>query len=397
MKKAFWLILAVALCLTASRVALAQNNTGATEAASPIVQAVLFYSPSCPHCHRVIEQDLPPLNEQYGEQLQILGIDTSKSIGQQLYQNTIEQFALPVARQGVPTLVVGDTVLVGSVEIPQMFPQIVAEGIAAGGIGWPDIPGLVEAVPDLPLSADPQLRADTLAAQETAVAANEGVANSSSSAAVALEEIDTTGMAVVETPPADPAGFTLAWLVMAGMGAALVFTTHRLWKAQAGVVNVMETAVSPVNAPLVPVFVVIGLIVAGYLSYVEITHVEAVCGPVGECNIVQSSPYAQILGIPVAVLGVLNYLAVGGLWLWKQVNTQTRLPLLLLLPLTVFGTIFSIYLTFLELFAIHAVCAWCLTSAVITTFLMVIIVNEVTKRPSAPHLSVAGKKVRDVS
>ncbi len=397
MKKAFWLILAVALCLTASRVALAQNNTGATEAASPIVQAVLFYSPSCPHCHRVIEQDLPPLNEQYGEQLQILGIDTSKSIGQQLYQNTIEQFALPVARQGVPTLVVGDTVLVGSVEIPQMFPQIVAEGIAAGGIGWPDIPGLVEAVPDLPLSADPQLRADTLAAQETAVAANEGVANSSSSAAVALEEIDTTGMAVVETPPADPAGFTLAWLVMAGMGAALVFTTHRLWKAQAGVVNVMETAVSPVNAPLVPVFVVIGLIVAGYLSYVEITHVEAVCGPVGECNIVQSSPYAQILGIPVAVLGVLNYLAVGGLWLWKQVNTQARLPLLLLLPLTVFGTIFSIYLTFLELFAIHAVCAWCLTSAVITTFLMVIIVNEVTKRPSAPHLSVAGKKVRDVS
>ncbi|MCA9971053.1 MAG: hypothetical protein KC425_12595, partial [Anaerolineales bacterium] len=43
----------------------------------PIVQAVLFYSPTCPHCHQVITQDLPPIQEKYGAQLQILGVDTS--------------------------------------------------------------------------------------------------------------------------------------------------------------------------------------------------------------------------------------------------------------------------------------------------------------------------------
>lgn len=391
MRKAFLLIVTVAFCLTAPGVVLAQGNSGATEAASPaIVQAVLFYSPSCPHCHRVIEQDLPPLNEQYGEQLQILGIDTAKSIGQQLYQNTIEKFDLPAARQGVPTLVVGDTVLVGSLEIPQQFPQIVAEGLVAGGIGWPDIPGLVEAVPDLPPSADPQLRADAVTAQETAVTAREGAESGSLAAAVSLEDIDTAALvAEAGTAPADPTGFALAWLVMAGMGLALVFTAWRLWQARAGIVAVQETAVSPLNNLLVPVLVIIGLIVAGYLSYVEITHVEAVCGPVGECNVVQSSPYAQILGIPIAVLGVFNYLAVGGLYGWQRVSPRARLPLLALLPLTVFGTLFSIYLTTLELFAIQAVCAWCLTSAVVATSLMVVIVNGLTKRPLSATFELA--------
>ncbi len=53
----------------------------------------------------------------------------------------------------------------------------------------------------------------------------------------------------------------------------------------------------------VPALALIGLGVALYLSYVELLQVEAVCGPVGECNIVQASPYAQFLGIPIAVLG----------------------------------------------------------------------------------------------
>jgi uncharacterized membrane protein len=104
--------------------------------------------------------------------------------------------------------------------------------------------------------------------------------------------------------------------------------------------------------------------------------VEAVCGPFGECNIVQSSPYAQLFGIPIAVYGVLFYLIVGNLW-WIQRHLRLALQKLShlgLIGLTLFGTCFSIYLTCLELFVIRAICAWCLSSAVLTTILLLITV-----------------------
>lgn len=135
----------------------------------------------------------------------------------------------------------------------------------------------------------------------------------------------------------------------------------------------------------IPLLSLLGLGVATYLAYVEITHVEAVCGPVGECNIVQSSSYAQILGIPIAVLGMLNYLAIIILWIGQRdsIKQAANLSTLGLLGLTLFGTLFSIYLTWLEIFAIRAVCAWCLSSAIITTILMLLVVVAVTtKLPS---------------
>jgi cytochrome c biogenesis protein CcdA/thiol-disulfide isomerase/thioredoxin len=111
-----------------------------------VVRAVLFYSPTCPHCHEVITELLVPMMEEYGEQLEIAGIDTSQSGGAQLYQSAIQWYQVPDERRGVPTLVVGEVVLVGGVEIPDRFPGIVEEGLASGGIGWPDFPGLTEAM-----------------------------------------------------------------------------------------------------------------------------------------------------------------------------------------------------------------------------------------------------------
>jgi uncharacterized membrane protein len=114
--------------------------------------------------------------------------------------------------------------------------------------------------------------------------------------------------------------------------------------------------------------------VASYLAYVEVTHSAAVCGPVGDCNVVQTSAYALFLGVPVAVWGVLNYLAIIGLWAGQRYlpGRVANLSLLGLLGLTGFGTLFSMYLTCLELFAIQAICSWCLSSAVITTALMLL-------------------------
>jgi uncharacterized membrane protein len=106
---------------------------------------------------------------------------------------------------------------------------------------------------------------------------------------------------------------------------------------------------------------------------------------VGECNIVQSSPYARILNVPVAILGTMFYLAVLGISLLIYLDRWrlARWAPIMLLGLTLGGVLFSIYLTALELFVINAVCAWCLSSAVITTLLLLVSVNAFTK-PTSP-------------
>lgn len=131
------------------------SQTAAQEFARPTVHAVFFHSPSCGHCHYVIQEVLPPLMEQYGDQLQIVGVNVSEPGGQEMYQAAIAHFQIPQDRRGVPTLIVGETVLVGSGEIPEQLPGLIASGLQAGGVNWPAIPGLREALEATETSAQP--------------------------------------------------------------------------------------------------------------------------------------------------------------------------------------------------------------------------------------------------
>ncbi len=168
---------------------------------------------------------------------------------------------------------------------------------------------------------------------------------------------------------------------MVGMVTALGYTALRVMIVLKRLLRLNRPPATYAKTWAIPLLSLAGLGIATYLAYVEITHVEAVCGPVGECNIVQSSPYAQILGIPIAVLGMLNYLVVGVLWAGQSYpdDRLATLSVLGLLGLTLFGTLFSIYLMLLELFVIHAVCVWCLGSAVITTISMLLVIREIQR------------------
>lgn len=104
-----------------------------------VVHAILFYSPMCPHCHQVMNEDLPPLEKKYGKQLQILEVDTSTPEGRELFYATLVHFQIDSA--GVPLMVVGDVVLRGSREIPQYLPAMIEYGLDQGGVDWPAIPG----------------------------------------------------------------------------------------------------------------------------------------------------------------------------------------------------------------------------------------------------------------
>ncbi|MEN8168517.1 MAG: vitamin K epoxide reductase family protein, partial [Pseudomonadota bacterium] len=129
-----------------------------------------------------------------------------------------------------------------------------------------------------------------------------------------------------------------------------------------------------------PIFALFGLGIGIYLTSVAFTHSEAMCGPIGDCMRVQASPHSKLFGVPMAIWGMLFYLGILGLWLLqRRLSGSWRLRSILgLLVLSLFGVIFSIYLTGLELFVIHAVCIWCLSSAVLATLIMLIVTRKVT-------------------
>jgi uncharacterized membrane protein len=108
-----------------------------------------------------------------------------------------------------------------------------------------------------------------------------------------------------------------------------------------------------------------GVGVAGYLTWVHYAELEAVCvGGGGGCERVQASEWSELGGVPVAVVGLIGYLAILASLL---VPGRWTLDLAALLALGGFG--FSAYLTYLEIWEIEAICQWCVASAVIMTAL----------------------------
>ena len=125
----------------------------------------------------------------------------------------------------------------------------------------------------------------------------------------------------------------------------------------------------------IPISVVGGLAVAGYLTFIESTDTPVMCGPTGGCDTVQSSKYAILFGVlPIGVLGLAGYLAILAGWLAWQFGSQAikKIGVLSVWAMCIFGVLFSIYLTFLEPFVIGATCMWCISSAVLMMILLLV-------------------------
>jgi thiol-disulfide isomerase/thioredoxin len=138
-KQSIIVIVALLICLLVSPI---MNANGQTD--SPVMRAVLFYSPTCGHCEYVINETLIPMLKKYGERLQIIAVDVSQPASQELFFAAMQKFELE--RAGVPFLVFDDTYLIGSGDIPEQFPGLVETYLAQGGLDWPDIPGLTDAM-----------------------------------------------------------------------------------------------------------------------------------------------------------------------------------------------------------------------------------------------------------
>lgn len=414
----------------------------ALPAQGSVARAILFYSPTCPHCHTVIQEDLPGIFAAVGSEprfyqgsaghvlvnqsLALLLVNTTEPAGRELYDRVTQAFAIPAERQGVPRLLCGDSVLVGSLEIPERFPGIIRRGLAAGGIPWPAIGGLVEVFPPgydpgfgSPLGvaardsatvrrdSGGRPRADSASgaapAQPSAVVRDSAAraaqpgratprdADSARAPAAAVpappqpESIAVggagppaapaptsavppnalgagQGMVLLQTLQVDPIGTVAALALIVAMLASLIWIGVRVpaWGA-------------PATRAAVPLLVLAGVAIAAYLTYVETTGATAVCGPVGDCNAVQHSPYARLLGVvPVALLGLVWYLGILAAWATARAGRgrtgDWAAVVAFLLALS--GTAGSVVLTVLEPFVIGAVCAWCLASAAVMTALL---------------------------
>lgn len=428
-------VLAVLTVLAAQGAALAATPTRAAALQPPQVRAVLFYSPTCPHCHVVLEQQLPPILERFGDQLQVITVNVMTTDGGRLYQEMAATYALPQERLGVPALVVADRVLVGSAEIPQLMPGIVSDALDRGGADWPAFgslrvtlaaAGLLEAppavapsvtpsptAPSVPATprpggdreaptpagslpapgtagADEQPAPPVLPAPAAAPLATDLEAGSGAGAGAAQRGlVDITGGAAPTTVRErflrDPVGNGLAVLVLAGLLGVLAWAAT----GRARTAGTPET-----SAWHVPLLVLAGSGVAAYLSFVEVTGTAAACGPVGDCNTVQQSPYATLFGVvPVGILGLVGYAALGATWLLARSAPPTLRPLAgrALRAGAFAGTLFAAWLTALEPFVIGATCAWCLSSAVILALILVVVTREAAPAPlPARHATSAG-------
>ncbi len=325
---------------------------GSALAQEPIVRAVLFYSPTCPHCHKVMIEDLLPLDEQYGDQLQIASVNVTEPGGSMLYEAAAELYEIPPEMQQVPLLVIGETWLMGSVEIPAEFPGLIEEGIEQGGVAWPDLPGLVESIPaELTGPATGELSPDIAALIEDLV-------NQEQEPGIAGWFARAKSRFML-----DPLANGLAVAVLLGMIVSVIWVVVLLLTKE-------STPTPGWMRITLPVLSLVGLAIAGYLTYVEATQSTAVCGPVGDCNAVQQSIYAKLFGVlPIGIVGLIGYAAIAVAWLISQKTSGRiqRYTVLSMMGMTFFGATFSIYLTYLEPFVIGATCMWCLSSAVIIT------------------------------
>jgi uncharacterized membrane protein len=248
---------------------------------------------------------------------------------------TEDSVRLGLDQAGVPRLDIGDSHFTGSVDIPERLPAIIEAGLAGAGIDWPPVPGLAAALAAFPEAGE--------------------VPDGERTADDAAVTLPAETLSMWERVTRDPVGNGVAIAVLIALLASLVLVP----------VLALRRRLPDLPAWPVPVLAILGLAVSAYLGMVETNEVSAVCGPVGDCNAVQQSAYAELFGIPIGVLGIIGYALLLAGWIVARL-VHGRMADLIVAGMAAgafLGVCFSAYLTFLEPFVIGATCMWCITSA----------------------------------
>ena len=131
---------------------------------------------------------------------------------------------------------------------------------------------------------------------------------------------------------------------------------------------------------------VIGLLVSIYMTIYKITSNDSMCIGSGDCKTVNASRYSEInlagLNIPVAVLGVAGYAAILGVLLFeRKIDFLQQNGSLAFFGLSLLGFLFTLYLIYVEIALIKALCPFCLASQTVMTIIFILSVIRVVRQP----------------
>ena len=142
----------------------------------------------------------------------------------------------------------------------------------------------------------------------------------------------------------------------------------------------------------IAVLCLIGIGIGGYLTYVHYADLRVLCLTSGGCETVQSSRYSNLDGVPLAALGLAGYITI---LLTLAIRGDTGRAAGFSLALV--GFLFSMYLTYREVFSIKAICHWCVGSAVLMTLLTILTLTRILRiepEPMTPAKPVPRAKRR---
>lgn len=111
----------------------------------------------------------------------------------------------------------------------------------------------------------------------------------------------------------------------------------------------------------------IGIGIAGYLTYVHYRGFDPVCAVGHGCEKVQDSEWAKLAGVPVPLLGLIGYVGI-----LASLFVRGELARMATAGMAIVGFAFSMYLTYREIFTIEAICQWCVGSAVVMTLIAIL-------------------------
>ena len=131
------------------------------------------------------------------------------------------------------------------------------------------------------------------------------------------------------------------------------------------------------------ILAVLGAADAIYLLIYKLTGNNQMCLGNGGCHDVNFSPFSEIYGIPVSVFGISAFLAILCiLVLEKRLKIVEKYGPLVIFGICLGGVVFTAYLTYLEVYIIHAICPFCVASAVLITLLFILAIIRLVKQTS---------------
>ncbi len=117
----------------------------------------------------------------------------------------------------------------------------------------------------------------------------------------------------------------------------------------------------------------LGLLDSVYLVWVKYTGAYALCGPIGNCESVNTSQYSEIFGIPISLLGAGAYaIMIVLLLLENRSQIWAEFSSLIVFGISLIGVLYSIYLTYIEIVVLKEICPYCVISAIILVILLLL-------------------------